>query len=355
MSGRARDAFEYQVVKACAEVLGRPMGVDDELVLAGDPVAADRLRTRIEELTGRSVERAPESGTVEALARKVRGAPKRGRWSSVVPLRPGGDGRPLFLLHPIGGNVWWYEPLAQGLAPEHPVYGLQSVGLDPDERPHESIEEMAAHYVEEIARVDPDGPYLLAGWSYGGMVAYEMARQLRAAGRPVGLLALLDASTTDPSRAPEERWEIPMRLLTNALRVYPRIDEVLALERGDQLELLREIAIEHGTLPPGYPLAHMRRMHELNAVNVGALGSYRPGRYEGEVTLLRAGARGTEGGGDFHDGEDLGWGELVDSVVIRTVPGVNHFSFLRRESVPAVAELLSDCLARADRALTAAR
>ena len=100
--------------------------------------------------------------------------------------------RPLFCIHGLGGHVAAFLPLAQKLAGGRPVYGLQAQGLDPGQEPHDRIEAMAASYVKEIRDVQPQGPYLLSGWSMGGLIALEAARQLLAAGQEVALVAMLD-------------------------------------------------------------------------------------------------------------------------------------------------------------------
>src|SRR5262249_12665618 len=125
-------------------------------------------------------------------------------FATARPLQAGGIGAPLFCPPPAGGAVFCYQPLAAALGRDQPVYGLQARGLEPDERAATSIEQMAAQYLAEIRMLQPAGPYHLLGWSFGGLVAYEVARQLQAEGERVPLLALLDTALEQPDTAEAE-------------------------------------------------------------------------------------------------------------------------------------------------------
>ncbi|WP_084598963.1 non-ribosomal peptide synthetase [Actinoplanes subtropicus] len=118
---------------------------------------------------------------------------KTGDYEVLLPLRTGGDRPPLFCVHASGGLSWNYRPLLRHLPPDQPVYGVQARGLARTETLPGSVEEMAADYLEQIATVQPTGPYHLLGWSLGGRIAQAMAALLEAKGEEVGLLALLDA------------------------------------------------------------------------------------------------------------------------------------------------------------------
>jgi thioesterase domain-containing protein len=119
------------------------------------------------------------------------------RWMSLVPLQPQGTRPPLFFIHGKGGEVHEFAALAEQLGPDQPVYGLRAAGLDDDGAKPASVEEMAALYVREIRALQPKGPYYLGGYSIGGMIAFETARQLIQVEQEVGLLALLDTWATN--------------------------------------------------------------------------------------------------------------------------------------------------------------
>ena len=121
----------------------------------------------------------------------------------LVALQPEGSGTPWFMVHPPGGIVVCYQALSQRLGRERPFYGIRSRGLHGEPDLPGRLEEMAAEYVAAIREVQPRGPYLLGGWSAGGLVALEMAQQLRAQGESIRMLALLD---TIPESADDPNW-----------------------------------------------------------------------------------------------------------------------------------------------------
>ena len=139
-----------------------------------------------------------EAPTIEQLADILRQDGWSHHWSSLVPLQPTGSHSPFFCIHGVGGNVVGFHELAQHMKPDYPLYGLQSQGLDGKHSCHTRIEDMAAHYLEEIHTVQAKGPYHLGGFSLGGLVAYEMACQLVAGGEEVGLLVLFDTYASNP-------------------------------------------------------------------------------------------------------------------------------------------------------------
>ena len=113
-------------------------------------------------------------------------------WDSLVTLKAGGTKPALYIVHGANHNVLMFNALAHKLHEDQPVYGLQSRGLNGVTEPHDSIDQMAADYISEIVASNPDGPYALGGFSYGGIVAYEMTRQLLAQGKEVTVLAQFD-------------------------------------------------------------------------------------------------------------------------------------------------------------------
>ncbi|MDQ2802689.1 MAG: acetoacetate--CoA ligase, partial [Pseudomonadota bacterium] len=171
-----------------------PIGLDDDFFeLGGHSLLAMAMFSKIGERTGRelpivTVFRAP---TIAALAELLRqdGGPG---FSCLVPVVAGAGGPPLFLVHGMSGTVLEMSKLLNALRGDTPVYVLQAAGLDPDGRPHERVEAMAAAYLAQIRAVQPHGPYSLSGFSFGGLVVYEIARLLAEAGEEVALLALLD-------------------------------------------------------------------------------------------------------------------------------------------------------------------
>src|SRR5262249_22543714 len=133
--------------------------------------------------------------TAAELARVVRTGGAVRAFDPLVPLRSSGDRPPLFLVHPIGGNVLCYLRLVKHLPVDLPVYALQAAGAEAGATPLRTMGELAASYIAAIRRVRPEGPYNIGGWSFGGYVALEMARQL--AGEELARLILIDTIALD--------------------------------------------------------------------------------------------------------------------------------------------------------------
>ncbi|MBO0935565.1 amino acid adenylation domain-containing protein [Fibrella sp. HMF5335] len=196
---------EILLASLWADVLGMPqVGVDDNFFeLGGHSMIAVQVMTRLEKQTGRRLPLATlfEYPTVRQMAGLIHENAKPVSWGSLVPIKPGGTRDPLYIVHGAGLNVLLFNAVANNLHPDQPVYGLQARGLNGVDEPFRSITEMAEAYVAEIVMHNPTGPYLLSGFSFGGIVAFEMARQLQEQGRPVGLVALFDAYAYDAGRS----------------------------------------------------------------------------------------------------------------------------------------------------------
>ncbi|HZK72838.1 MAG TPA: thioesterase domain-containing protein, partial [Clostridia bacterium] len=194
-----RGEFEAEVLAVCQRALrGRVFGVTDDFFDLGvDSITAARLFTEIErtfhaQLPLGALFQAPSVAQLAALLRDHSGS-VRDSWSALVPIRTEGDQRPFFGVHGGAGTTMLYYPLAHRLAPDRPLYGLQAVGLYGREAPQTTIPAMAARYLEEVKTVQPRGPYCIGGYCFGGLVAYEMAVQLRSRGENVELLAMFNA------------------------------------------------------------------------------------------------------------------------------------------------------------------
>ncbi|MGV9899534.1 alpha/beta fold hydrolase, partial [Streptomyces tendae] len=195
-----RTPAEHRVCTLFAEVLGvERAGVEDDFFeLGGHSFLAARLVARLREEFGqdlpvRTVFDSPTpEGVAAVLTGTADGGPGRSS-ESLLALRARGTAAPLFCLHPGGGFSWCYAGLVRHLGPDVPVYGIQARGLDGSGPLPSSMAEMTAEYLALIRSVQPSGPYRLAGWSFGGLVAHALATALRAEGEEVSLLALLDA------------------------------------------------------------------------------------------------------------------------------------------------------------------
>jgi amino acid adenylation domain-containing protein len=195
------------VEKQIAEIWEELMGLekisifDNFFTLGGRSLVAVQIMARIEKLTGKRLPLATlfEYSTIEKLALRLNVDPKSITWESLVPIKPQGSKTPLYIVHGAGLNVLLFNALAMNMDEDQPVYGLQAKGLNGVDEPLDVMEEIAANYISEIIAQNPAGPYALAGYSLGGTIAYEMARQLMAMGKEVKILAVFDtyAEQTD--------------------------------------------------------------------------------------------------------------------------------------------------------------
>ncbi len=268
--------------------------------------------------------------------------------SSLVAIQPAGSRPPFFCVHPAGGDVLCLQALSHYLGPDQPFYGLQSRGLGVGEEPLASLEEMAACYRSEIVRITA-GPYYLGGWSLGGAVAFELARQLAAAGSEVALLAILDGTPGPWPRpaagAGEEDEKDDAYWL---MEIADYLQRLWGLDLGLSCELLRALTPEEresrflaalkntpfGAAASPEPL---RRLLGVFKSNVRAFRQFQPLSYPGRITLFRPEV------GEAAAALTLGWGALSPwPVVIETVPG-DHVSALAEPHVRTLAARLRTC------------
>jgi amino acid adenylation domain-containing protein len=340
---------------------------DNFFELGGDSLLAVRVFQRAQELTGVNlplstlltaptiIEQAaafraagaaePEENVREPLA----AAPDP--WALLVPLQPRGALPPLFCIHAVGGNVLDYKPLAQALGEDRPCCGIQALGLDGITPPLQSLPAMAARYCAEIRAVQPHGPYFLAGRSMGGMIAYEMARQLREQGEQIALLALFDTygpgnhhfelqragSLRRMSHAWRGRWQ---RMRHTDLRKLRKWIAEFAYWRSLWISDAVRLRWARAT---GRPLPHAPRYRLLWHCHQQAYYSYVPPPYPGKITLFRAAEHPPEMAASYA----LGWESTgVDLEVIQMTG--DHDSLIEQ---PSLAPVLRATLARAQAAV----
>ncbi|MEX2502415.1 MAG: amino acid adenylation domain-containing protein, partial [Trueperaceae bacterium] len=321
---------------------------DDFFELGGHSLSAMRLMARVGDAFDRDVPVSAliEGRTVAQLARLL-DDPSRPRPPTVL-LRPRGDGRPLFLVHPASGSAFAYQELADALGDARPVHGLEAP--DPDEAPDAvGIEALACRYADVLAEVQPDGPYLLAGWSMGGVIAYETARRIEGNGASVAGVVLMDAWV--PDALPEERSEEDRALARAFLKdlglgvdgLSSFVDDGAASSLTADLDRMLAWARHADLVPPDLDRDAFEARVQVFARHVRAMRAYRPGPYSGRLQLFEA----TEPlAGVRRDGPC--WDDLARGGVTRdTVPG-DHYSMMRRPHVDALAARLQRYLERSE-------
>ncbi|PCE30707.1 non-ribosomal peptide synthetase [Burkholderia ubonensis] len=354
--GAPRDPVELRLERVWEGVLDvQPIGVDRTFFdLGGHSLLAVRLMAEIKREFGCDLPLASlfEAPTVAAQAALVRQrAPSD---PVVVRVNRGIEGeRPVFLVHPTGGNVLCYRDLARRLGPARPVYALQDPGLE-GVADYDSVEELAALHIAHIRPLAGDGPYYLAGWSSGGVVAFEMARQLLAQREEVGLLALIDSiAATDADTGPRTDAAL-IQSIARLLAFTAGADtpDLASLDTAAALERLRELAVAAGSLPPDAPPERIRRLFDVFRRNTAAVRRYRPGPYPRRVLLLRATQPLPEAVRDAaarqrSDSPDLGWARVA-AVSCRDIPA-HHLSIVGEPAAALVGAEIRHALQAADR------
>ncbi len=210
--------------------------------------------------------------------------------SCLVELQKGNpEITPLFLVHPVGGSVYFYRDLTQKLGSQQPVYGIQSRGVEGEAEPLSTVEEMANYYIESIRQLQPHGPYLLGGSSFGGVLAYEMTQQLCQIGEEVPLLIMLD--TPGPGQMPVKNVQTNAEIIIYYLTVLGS-KNLLSLDELENLPVERQVNYfwEQQTDLAGIPndFEQTARMLQLFKANMQAMLNYVPKKYTGNVVFFRA-------------------------------------------------------------------
>ncbi|SDP94601.1 phthiocerol/phenolphthiocerol synthesis type-I polyketide synthase D [Actinopolyspora xinjiangensis] len=345
-----RDATERWLAHLWREVLGlEHVGVEwDFYRLGGDEVLAEKVASAVRERLGTEIPGLFERPTIERMADLVR-EPFETSEGPVRTLRAGGSATPLFLFHPAGGPTSVYQPLVERLGEEQPCYGMERLDQ------YDTVPEKAAHYTSLIREIQPEGPYRLGGWSFGGCLAFETARQLADRGAEVEAVVLIDSIL--PLPAPElsegelvtgrfrrfvehieHTYGVPLPVSTEELAEF---DEHEQMRRVMTALADEELGIGEGVLRHQY----------TSYVDARIAERYEPGRYEGPVVLYRAEeAESTTTALDpryLRTDDALGWDEFVDDLEVVRVPG-DHLSMIDPPHVDVVGDHLGRLLGTGD-------
>jgi thioesterase domain-containing protein len=242
-------------------------------------------------------------------------------------------------VHPAGGHVYFYRDMVQCLGPDQPVYGIEAQGVDGKAEPLTRVEEMAAHYVAALRALWPDGPFLLGGASFGGIVAFEMARQLSALGKEAAMVAIIDAG--GPGQMPREKLEdddvmILSYLLGVGADTVISPDDLRKLEPDERLRFFLERGRQSIRLSPDYGLAELLPFLRIFKLNLRAMREYAPQPYAGRVVFFRARERDPIN----PQNPELAWaGVARGGLTVHEVPG-NHITMNFLPNVQVMADLL---------------
>jgi thioesterase domain-containing protein/acyl carrier protein len=358
-----RNEAEQKLVRIWEELLGiHPIGVRDNFFeIGGDSLLAAHLLLRIREAFGQDLPMSTlvHEATVEHLAGLIEGKAAESKWPSLVEVQSPRSKPPIYFIHALGGEILIYRPLAPHLGPDQPLYALRAQ-TDGGREPFTRIEDMAAHYLKEVLAIQQQGPFFLGGFSFGAIVAFEMAQQLQRQGHQVAFLAVIDMEF--PYLYRKYMWRLKWffkfamnapRWLFHGLWGYT-LRQRLALIR-QRISVVREV-IEgllrlsegdpHGfgavVLPDlsNVPEKHCRVFH----ANHKALMAYVPQTYPGRITVVRARTQPLIR--SFEN--DMGWAKLAagGTDVIET-PGF-HSTIFNESNIAFLAKGLRKALKKAE-------
>lgn len=325
-----RDGQERGLRAIWSELLEhREFGIHDNFFdVGGSSIEAIRLQDRIRAHFGYELSLAAllSSPTISAIAVLLRGS-ATSRPNVLVPFRATGAKPPLFCVHPLGGSVAGYAPLAHALGADQPVYGIQALGLDPGREPQSSMDELVATYTEAIRSVQPRGPHRLLGYSLGGMIAFACAQALRDVPGGPPLVVLLD------SGAHLHRDDLlPYRAVGSyALKLDLDYESMRDFGRDDALAIIHDAGTRAGVFGPGFPRERLGSILDTAQANLEAVDGYRFGPYPGELVVLAA---------QHRDSADLGWSAYASALTCYAV-GLPHTLLLEDKGARRVAALLA--------------
>lgn len=359
--------LEQYFARELARIMGlEPGGIDPEIPLSAlglDSLMAMELKnnlearlnftlpvaTFVENPSIRSLAQAAASVLSEKIAVSSGSGGESARVAPPLVLLASGPERPpLFLLHPLGGDCRCYKSLVQQLSDKWPTYGLEARGADGRQDPYCTGEEMISEYLEAIRQAWPSGPYFLAGWSAGGILAFEIAHQLLAGQREVGFLAFMDTplpSIYDEVDLNDEAKflcdlvdftshfsPVPVRLSYEALRALPP-EQVFETALNE--------AKRQGAVPPEASPEFIRRLCAVGRTNVQFIKNYQIVPIEREIVMFLPHDKNVlaeMSGKELR--ADLGWSTIPGQQFrVVEVPG-DHFSMLEPPNVSLLAAVL---------------
>lgn len=372
-----RDQLERQLVNIWEEILDvRPIGIKDNFFdLGGSSWLAVRLFAKIQEISGTNLSLSTllQAATIEDLAGIICQKTASVRHSlPIVAIQPDGTKQPFFCVHGAGGHVLLFDKLTRYLGPDQPFYAFQAKGVEGEAEPYTQIEQMATYYLKAMREVQPEGPYLLGGYSMGGMVAFEMANQLRAQGQEVALLVIIDTPAQNPHFKYLRNfvhflgfffqigWEKQLSLFLH-LRQYIfdlwwfvyRQKFTYILKRLKSL-ILKVVKSNHTGKPSQATqvenqsdkpsTSEYRLIQKINEINHRAFALYIPKSYRGRIVLIESSKGSKDPNKDYSSIPLQGWDKVIHGQIDSyQVPG-DHNEMIREPNVKILAQQLQLCL-----------
>ncbi len=363
-----RNELETGLAEIWKELLGvTTIGVKDNFFdIGGHSLLAVRLMARIQQRFDRELPLSTvfQGATIEYLAEQLGKQIEPKAWSPLVAIQPKGSRPPFFCVHAIGGNVLTFYYLARYLAPEQPLYGLEAPRLHEVEDTFLTIEEYAARYLVAVREIQPVGPYLLGGYSFGGNVAFEMAQQLQAQGQETAFLAIFDtASPSVFNSLPPTDDEVDLLVGLAWAEARSRDKKLLlsaehlrSLEPDARLQYFLDEIKKADITPLDLEITMLQRFLTGFRVRHKALRNYQPGEiYKGRITLFRCEEQDPETRKSLEkaglDADDplYGWARHSSQPVEAHVIAGHHNRMFFDPYIENLARNVTACLERAQR------
>ncbi len=376
-----RDSLEQQLIEIWESTLcvDKISIKDDFFDLGGNSLLAVKLFYEIEKALHKKLALATlfRAPTVEKLAEIFRRGSSSGYESSLVPIQPNGAKPPFFCVHAAGGNVLFYRDLSRRLGTNQPFYGIQARRIGGAQVAHNDLREMAAYYIEEMRTIQPKGPYYIGGASFGGMVALEMAHQLKEQNEEVAFVAFFDTYAPGYPQYLPNRTLLKSRVLHLVRRMEHHRDNLVLLEPGTRwnyfvqklgkvwhslwrtkrkykdivrtggaltaVRKFRDEALGRSRLEPYAAPGVVPGDYRKTEGNIRrAFETYVPRVYSGKVTLFRASKQEI---GIYPD-PTLGWEKLIEELEVHEIQG-HHGSIVAEPHVQFLVKALESSLSRA--------
>lgn len=338
-----RDSLELRLALVWGNVLGTgPVGVKDSFFDAGgDSLTAVMLITAAKREFGVKLPLYTmfQNDTVEQMASLLRRGEACCEWSPLVCLQPGGSKRPHFCVHAAGGVVFRYAQMASLLGGERPFYGIQARGIENAEEVYPDVRTMARAYVAAIRGVQPSGPYLISGWSFGGTVAFEMSRQLEEAGESVPAILMFDAPSPYLEGSDEDEVEFLLERLRPAAGLS--LENVhLHTTQQARLHYLFEQQKLAGLFAPDVDFSYAETRLKVHMHHNRILSRYRPsGPFKGRIIFFKPMEKIPFD--SKMDNPIPAWKPLAaGGLEVCDAPG-NHFNMFSPEHAPVLASLVN--------------
>ncbi|HVX52009.1 MAG TPA: amino acid adenylation domain-containing protein [Chitinophagaceae bacterium] len=300
--------------------------------LGGDSLTAIKLMARLQKKLDINLPLAIlfQYSTIKTLAANLRCQDDYIKWECLVPIRPQGNKTPAYIVHGVGGHVLVLNHLLKYISPEQPLYGLQPKGIKGKSEIPRTIEDISAYYIQEILQQNQTGPYIIGGFSFGGIIAFEMAQQLTAMGKEVKMLVMFDTYLgrfyEKASPFTKLGWKLHKIIYTCVLLWQNPKVKIAFEKRKFKDKVLRQYNELRWKLKGNkVKKNHMYYIYKIQDGLKSARRIYKPAPYKGEIHLFRAKKKTFY----FHDYTYLGWQPFaLNGIKTHDMPGEHEKIFL---------------------------